>query len=137
MYKKKSGKKLTWKIGCTVFILLLFCMIVSIRIQSMMRIEVRLTKGEIQKETGEMLLPLSCIAWTEYGQPVVYLLQEEEGIFEKEWRIVEQSVTYYGEENGKARISAENLRNELGGYQSAVYYSSHPIQAGDVVVKEK
>ena len=56
-------KKKVWIAGCTVFLLLIICTVLSLRIEKMMRIEVetvRAVQCEEEGMTDMVKIPLSC-----------------------------------------------------------------------------
>ena len=57
-------KKKVWIAGCTVFLLLIICTVLSLRIEKMMRIEVetvRAVQCEEEGMTDMVKIPLSCL----------------------------------------------------------------------------
>ena len=76
-------KKKVWIAGCTVFLLLLICTVLSLRVEKMMRIEVE-TVSPIQCTEEELIdmftLPVSCFKEDEFGT-ALYYVEEREGLF--------------------------------------------------------
>ena len=63
-------KKKVWIAGCTVFLLLVICTVLSLRIEKMMRIEVetvRAVQCEEEGMTDMVRIPLSCYKQEENG----------------------------------------------------------------------
>ena len=93
-------KRNVWRAGSSVFLLLAICTALSTVIQRTMSISVWTTRGENQDMDGVkgLVLPVVCIQDSDMG-PVVFWLEETEGIFGTEWRIAEEPVVIL-EENG-------------------------------------
>ena len=81
-------KKRVWIVGCTVFLLLLICTVLSLRIEKMMRIEVETVRGipcpeeELQDYSR---IPLSMLQERRNGSMVLFFLEEREGLFGEDW----------------------------------------------------
>ncbi len=71
-------KKKVWIAGCTVFLLLVICTVLSLRIEKMMRIEVetvRAVQCEEEGMTDMVKIPLSCYKQEENGSFVLFFAE--------------------------------------------------------------
>ena len=116
-------KKKVWIAGCTVFLLLLICTVLSLRVEKMMRIEVE-TVSPIQCTEEELIdmftLPVSCFKEDEFGTALYYVKDENAAVM---W-----------EEGNKAYILSQSARNDQGKLRKIVDYSAWPLEDGDAVV---
>lgn len=130
-------KKKVWIAGCTVFLLLLICTVLSLRVEKMMRIEVE-TVSPIQCTEEELIdmftLPVSCFKEDEFGT-ALYYVEEQEGLFGKELYVVkDENAAVMWEEGNKAYILSQSARNDQGKLRKIVDYSAWPLEDGDAVV---
>ena len=80
-------KKKVWIAGCMIFLLLLICTVLSLRIEKMMRIEVEIERGIPCSENGMenmSKIPLSCFK-DENGSMYCFILKKEKVCLEKSW----------------------------------------------------
>ena len=129
-------KKKVWTAGCAVFLLLLICTVLSLRIEKMMRIEVQ-TVGAIQcSEEGmeEMYtLPVPCFREEDFTT-AFFSVEEREGLFGKELYVEKVEAYPMWEEGNKAYILSQWVRNDQGKMRKIVNYSAWPLEDGDAVV---
>lgn len=130
------SKDRVWKIGSAVFILLILCSVMSVRIQKMMRIEVMTTRGEDIRKDGEMLvcLPAECVHY-EDNSTVVYYVKEEKGLFFKEWTVEKKYLLVEGEDGAHILVGKEETLDEEGKSMEIISYASHPVKEKDQVTK--
>lgn len=129
-------KKKVWIAGCTVFLLLLICTVLSLRIEKMMRIEVETVSGipcseEELKDYSRV--PLSCFK-EENGSMVLFFLEEREGLFGKELVAVKEENYPLMEEKNMGFVVSSTLLDEQGKGKRIVNYSAWPLKNGDVVM---
>lgn len=129
------SKDKVWKVGSAVFLLLIFCSVLSGKIQQMMRISVWTTSGELRQEEDleVVVLPTGCVNDEEY--PIVYYLVQEGGIFQTEWRVAAKPIVIVAEVEGGVAIPSENMKDLNGNFLEVIYYSAYPIREGDVVMR--
>lgn len=129
-------KKKVWIAGCTVFLLLLICTVLSLRIEKMMRIEVETVSGipcseEELKDYSRV--PLSCFK-EENGSMVLFFLEEREGLFGKELVAVKEENYPLMEEKNMGFVVSSTLLDEQGKGRRIVNYSAWPLKNGNVVM---
>lgn len=129
-------KKKVWIAGCTVFLLLLICTVLSLRIEKMMRIEVETVNGipcseEELKDYSRV--PLSCFK-EENGSMVLFFLEEREGLFGKELVAVKEENYPLMEEKNMGFVVSSTLLDEQGKGRRIVNYSAWPLKNGNVVM---
>lgn len=129
-------KKKVWIAGCTVFLLLLICTVLSLRIEKMMRIEVETVSGipcseEELKDYSRV--PLSCFK-EENGSMVLFFLEEREGLFGKELVAVKEENYPLMEEKNMGFVVSSTLLDEQGKGRGIVNYSAWPLKNGNVVM---
>lgn len=124
-------KRNVWRAGSSVFLLLAICTALSTVIQRTMSISVWTTRGENQDMDGAkgLVLPVVCIQDSDMG-PVVFWLEETEGIFGTEWRIAEEPVVILEENGGTVTVLGDLLQEK-----DIVYYASWPPEPGETVVR--
>ena len=128
-------KKKVWIAGCTIFLLLFICTVLSLRIEKMMRIEVEIERGIPCSENGmESMskIPLSCFK-EEDGSMVLFYIEEKEGLFGKELAAVKEEKYPAAEDGNMAFVAANSLQNEQGASKRIVNYSVWPLEDGDIV----
>ena len=126
-------KRNVWRAGSSVFLLLAICTALSTVIQRTMSISVWTTRGENQDMDGVkgLVLPVVCIQDSDMG-PVVFWLEETEGIFGTEWRIAEEPVVILEENGGTVTVLGDLLQEK-----DIVYYASWPPEPGETVVRRE
>lgn len=124
-------KKQVWRGGCIILMLLVYCTVLSIQIENLMRIEVSVTTGESGKE-GEVLLPQRSVHENEMGN-IVYCVEEVAGKFRTEEKVQERPITVYGKENGYVIADRSSLTNDYGGMLRVIVDSSYPVKENEVV----
>lgn len=129
-------KKRVWIAGCTVFLLLLICTVLSLRIEKMMRIEVETVSGIpcLEEELKEYSrVPLSCFK-EENGSMILFFLEEREGLFGEELVAVKEENYPLMEEENMGFVVSSTLLDEQGKGRKIVNYSAWPLKDGDVVM---
>lgn len=128
-------KKKIWNCGCAVLMFLVICTVLSIRIEKLMQMEVKTTRGTVRQgeEVKEILLPASAVKGSGAGDSFVQYVEKERGVFGNTvWRVVERPVIYLGEENGYAVVPEANLTDGIR-VVDIIYYSTYPVREGDIV----
>ncbi|XCP85179.1 hypothetical protein ABXS75_19535 [Roseburia hominis] len=128
-------KEMIWKIGCILFLLLSTCTVLSARIENMMQIDVKTTRG-IQGKNGNeetRVFPASAIIERE-GITYVCAVRTVKGIFGGEkWQVLEKPVNLLEETQDEIEVNASEVRDEDLNPLDVIYYSSYPVKAGDQV----
>lgn len=128
-------KKKVWGWSCAVLMFLAICTVLSIRIETLMRTEVKTTRGMTRQgeEVREILLPATAVSGIESNNPFVQYVKKEKGIFGNPvWRVVDRPVIYLGEENGYAVVPEANLTEGVS-VVDVIYYSTYPVEEGEPV----
>ena len=130
-------KKKVWIAGCTVFLLLVICTVLSLRIEKMMRIEVetvRAVQCEEEGMTDMVKIPLSCYKQEENGSFVLFFAEEREGLFGKEWVVQKEESDPLMEEGNMALVPKSSVCDDQLRPRKIVNYSTWPLEDDDVVV---
>ena len=122
-------KKKVWIAGCTVFLLLVICTVLSLRIEKMMRIEVetvRAVQCEEEGMTDMVKIPLSCYKQEENGSFVLF--------FGKEWVVQKEESDPLMEEGNMSLVPKSSVFDDQLRPRKIVNYSTWPLEDDDVVV---
>lgn len=128
-------KRKIWIAGNIVLIFLLTCTVLSLRVEKLMRMEVKIVEPiqtEEEQFAGEARIPLSCYQGDE-SQSAIFYVEEREGLFGKEMVAVEQLNWPLREEGNLAVVQSSQMRNQRDGWLKIVEQSSYPLEDGDLV----
>lgn len=128
-------KKRIWNLSCAVLMFLLICTVLSIRIEKLMQMEVKTSRGTMRqgKEVREILLPVSAVIRSKVGDSAVQYVQKEKGIFGNTvWRVVNRPVICLGEEKGYAVVPEANV-TEGTSVVDIIYYSTDSVRENELV----
>lgn len=126
-------KKKVWMYFCIVLIVLLTFTVISVRVESMMRIDVETVTGEIDDETSTAKIPKSCYQFDEYASMFFYV-EEREGLFGTELVVASQERSPLYEEGDDVVLPSSDVESERGGTLDIISEATWPIKKGDVIV---
>ena len=118
-----------WKAGCAIFLILVVCTLLSLKISEQLLVEVNVTQGR-EIDDLEFALPISSIQ--EDGK-TVYCIEKQKGIFRDEYIVKVENVSVIEFELEDVIIIGDSFYTNVGERPFVVCASSYPISKGDIV----